>query len=350
MAITLTACDSDTDTEDTAPTTGTATEGEQATEDPNAELYSLYNQALDGLNLDNDRFNDPDNAAPLYDPTDEFEYSLVDVTGDDVPEMLVAAIGDPYKIAKLFTVTDGELIETGQLFADGAATGGGSRAEFRTSAEHNGVFKTLGRSGNGEYSTSRWTLEGDAMVESEGWEYRIDQKPADLTGEEAEIEWTPADDRSLLGGDAVPGTEAPDDGPNPDRPTPPATDAGEAPADTSSLPQDDFASPEQTGITCGTVDEVTVVAGSATSCGFAMNVAQQALQPGTWGAGVAPDPTVTAPWGSTTVTASSPATGETYTLSCNSGTDQARASCTGGNNAEVRFEKTAQGGLMYLLG
>lgn len=65
---------------------------------------------------------------------------------------------------------------------------------------------------------------------------------------------------------------------------------------------------------------------------------------------MAPYPTVTAPWGSTTVTASSSTTGQTYTLSCNSGTDGWGATCTGGNNARVTFTKYAPGGLTYLLG
>ncbi|MDN6386313.1 hypothetical protein [Corynebacterium sp. AOP40-4SA-5] len=350
---TLAACGDDAgSTSDATSPTDTTTDAD----DPNAELRDLYNEALDGLNLDNDRFTDEDNAAPLYDSTGEFEYSLVDIDGDDTPEMLVAAIGDPFKISKVFAVADGSLIETDQLFADGAATGGGSRAGFHTSAEHNGVFKTLGRSGNGQYVTSRWSLEGDQMVEGQTWEYRIDQIPSDLDAEQAEIQWTSTDDRSALDhigeADDADGADDQGDGPNPDLPgaTSDSGDSSGSATSGGSLPQTDTASPDQTGTECGTVDGVTVTAGSATSCGFAMNVAQQALHPGSWEPGVAPDATVTPPWGQTTVTASSPATGQTYTLSCNSGTDPFYANCSGGNNARIQFNKTAQGGLMYLLG
>ncbi|MDN5684750.1 hypothetical protein [Corynebacterium glyciniphilum] len=349
----LTACGSDdaSNTSDATPQPATTDADTTQAEDPNAEIRDLYNQALDGLSLENDRFTSDD--AILYDGTGRFEYALADVDGDDAPELLASAVGATFSNAKVFTVTDGELVETDELFAYGAATAGGGRAALHTSANADGVFRSIGQSASGETWTNRWTLEGDRMVEDDAqWHYRIDQVPDDLAAEQVEVTWTPADDRSTL--DRMGETDDAEDqvdGPNPDRPTPPEGDADEAPADTGgSLPQDDFASPDQTGTTCGTVDGVTVTAGSATSCGFAMNVAQQALQPGSWGPGVAPDATVTAPWGSTTVTASSPATGETYTLSCNSGTDAARASCTGGNNAEVRFEKSAQGGLMYLLG
>ncbi|MEJ6549491.1 hypothetical protein PQI66_08040 [Corynebacterium sp. USCH3] len=351
LAASLAACGSDnTGTDSDTTPTASATTGDNvaSTEDQNAEVFELYNEALD--NLDTDRFTSDD--VTLYDGTGEFEYTVTDINGDDLPEMLVSAVGETFSNAKVFTVDAAGLVETDQLFADGAATGGGGRAEFHTSAEHDGVFKTLGRSGNGQYATTRWTLEGDEMVEGDDkWDYRIDRKPADLEEEQIEVEWTPVEDRSLLGGDVASDTEDQGNGPNPEPPSPANDDADQAPADAgSSLPQDDFALPEQTGTTCGTVDGVRVVAGSATSCGFAMNVAQQALQPGSWGPGIAPDATVTAPWGSTTVTASSPTTGESYTLDCTSGTDHARASCTGGNNAQVTFEKSAEGGLMYLLG
>ncbi|MGP9623716.1 hypothetical protein ACT3S7_12190 [Corynebacterium sp. AOP34-AQ2-28] len=349
LATSLVACDGDEadTTSGTTPQSESTGDNVASTEDQNAEVFELYNEALD--NLDASRFTSDD--VTLYDGTGAFQYTVTDVNGDDLPELLVSAVGETFSNAKVFTVDAAGLVETDQLYADGAATGGGGRAEFHTSAGHDGVFKTLGRSGSGEYTTSKWALEGDEMVEGQSWEYRSDRKPADLAEQQVEVEWTPVDDRSLLGGDATQDTEDQADGPNPDRPTLPEDDADEGPADAGgSLPQDDFALPEQTGTTCGTVDGVRVVAGSATSCGFAMNVAQEALQPGSWGPGVAPDATVTTPWGSTTVTASSPTTWETYTLDCTSGTDHARASCTGGNNAEVRFEKDAQGGLMYLLG
>ena len=114
------------------------------------------------------------------------------------------------------------------------------------------------------------------------------------------------------------------------------------------LPQVNYASADAMDTLCGTVDRVKVTAHGPTSCGFAMAVAQQALVPGTWGPGVAPDPTVTAPWGATTVSASDPATGETYTLDCTSGTAHNSALCRGGNGAHVSFEKSPEG-LMYLL-
>ncbi|APT88445.1 hypothetical protein CFRA_03190 [Corynebacterium frankenforstense DSM 45800] len=115
------------------------------------------------------------------------------------------------------------------------------------------------------------------------------------------------------------------------------------------LPQVDYAFADATDTVCGTVDGAKVTAYGPTSCGFAMAVGQQALVPGTWGPGVAPDPTVTRPWGATTVTATGPATGETYALDCSSGTAHNAVGCKGGNGANVIFEKNTYGGLMYLL-
>lgn len=350
LAASLTACNNGTDT--TQPATTGAVEDDQ-----NAELRELYNQVLDN-NLDTDRFSSE--SAMLYDPTGEFEYSLVDINSDGVVEMMVRALSPSFNIIKVFAVHNGELVETDKLFADGASSAGGARAATHVDADHRGVLATSGQAGTGQFSTSRWELQGDEMVETQTWDYRSDQIPSDLEDAQTDIDWTSTEDRAPL--DNFGETEdapADDDRDGPNPTPPPSSDdshGGDDDGDDTAapaggnLPQSDIASPDQTGTTCGPVDGVTVTAGSATSCGFAMNVAQQALQPGSWEPGVAPDPTVTAPWGRTTVTASSPTTGETYTLSCNSGTDHATASCTGGNNARVMFEKRAQGGLMYLVG
>lgn len=231
LAATLTACGSSDDT-GTTPTTDIATGVEETPDDdPNAERRDLYNEALD--NLDADRFTSDD--AELYDGTGQFQYALADVDGDDAPELLASAIGASFSNAKIFTVTDGQLVETDELFAYGAATAGGGRAALHTSADGHGVFRSIGQSASGETWTHRWTLEGDRMVEGQAWEYRIDQVPADLADEQVEVTWTPVDDRSALErmGETDDSAEDQGNGPNPDRPAPPEDDAeAEAPADT----------------------------------------------------------------------------------------------------------------------
>ncbi|MGN0095942.1 MAG: hypothetical protein ACI38U_07760 [Corynebacterium sp.] len=309
LTATLVACGSDdADTASgTTPTTSATTGGNVAsTEDQNAEVHSLYNEVLD--NLDTDNFTSDD--AVLYDRTGAFEYSIVDINGDDLPEMLVAAVGETFSNARVYTVDAAGVVETDALFAYGAATGGGGRAEFHTSAESRGVFKTLGRSGNGQYTTTRWTLEGDEMVEGDDkWDYRSDRKPDDLAKEQVEVEWTPVGDRSLLGGDAASDTEAPDDGPNPDRPDAPAEpDAdAEAPADTGGRSKADF--PNFGG-------------NSATSDQFARAVYNQFIEEYIATGNTSPSLQV-----------ASPTTGETYTMTCTPSTMY--VTCTGGTDASV---------------
>ncbi len=76
-----------------------------------------------------------------------------------------------------------------------------------------------------------------------------------------------------------------------------------------------------------------------TSCGSAMAVAQQALVPGTRGRAWPPDPTVTAPWGATTLTVISTAAGETCTLACSAGTARNLGEYRGGDGVYIMFEK-----------
>lgn len=308
LATSLVACDGDEadTTSGTTPQSESTGDNVASTEDQNAEVFELYNEALD--NLDASRFTSDD--VTLYDGTGAFQYTVTDVNGDDLPELLVSAVGETFSNAKIFTVDAAGLVETDQLFPYGAATAGGGRAELHTSSSGDGVFRSLGQSASGEYSTTRWTLEGDQMVESDDkWDYRIDQKPADLEEEQGEIEWTSTDDRSLLGGDAAQDTEDQGDGPNPDRPdasTEPDAE-GEAPADTGGRSKADYPN---------------FGANSATSDEFARAVYNQFIEEYIATGNTSPSLQV-----------ASPTTGETYTMTCTPSTMY--VTCTGGNNANV---------------
>lgn len=309
----LTACGSDDagNTSDATPQPATSDADTTQAEDQDAKVFDLYNEALDDLDID--RFTSDD--VTLYDGTGEFQYTVTDINGDDLPELLVSAIGETFSNAKVFTVDAAGIVETDALFADGAATGGGGRAEFHTSAESRGVFKTLGRSGNGQYATTRWTLEGDEMVEGDDkWDYRIDRKPTDLEEEQVEVEWTPVDDRSLLGGTGAmtDGDDDQGDGPNPDRSAPPEDDAGEAPADTGGRSKADF---PNFGANSATSDEFARVVYNAFISEY---VATGTTNP--------------------TLNVASPVTGESYTMNCTYNTN---VTCSGGNGATVMIHPPA---------
>lgn len=106
--------------------------------------------------------------------------------------------------------------------------------------------------------------------------------------------------------------------------------------------------PDQVGGTCGTLDGAKVTAGESTSCGFAMNVAAQALQP-VYRPDTISSPDANGYAGIATVTATSPSTGQTYTMQCGIGSAAVSSVCTGGNNAQVRIDKAGNGSLLYLV-
>ena len=308
LAATLSGCNSDSSTEspDAAPTFSTTESGKHPLEEPEADVFALYNEALDGLNLENDRFSDPGQGAPMEDPTGDFEYSLVDINGDDTPEMLVAATSRTFNVAKVFAIDRGDLIETNELFPFGAATAGGARAEVHSSSQHEGLFRSTGTSGNGQFSTSRWTLEGREMVEGETWDYRMDQKPAEITEEQVKIEWTPSIDRAPLGGD---------DGTQEDREQ--RDDPGSEPPTESNDQQ-----PTEANSGRSKAEYPNFGGNSSTSDEFSRAVynafIEQYIATGT-----------TSP----TLTVASPVTGKTYTMTCAPSANY--VNCTGGNNAAV---------------
>lgn len=345
----LTACGSDSDnTEPADPTISEASaqdapgtpDKDNTDDDPDAALKDLYNDALDSL--DPTSFDDPD--GPTVDFNGQFEYALVDVTGDGTQDLLVKALGSEFSAVRVLVPADdnSELIEPSTVFHEGAGSGGGARMSVQISGD-GGVMESNGSSASGEFTTVEWEFDGTEMQEGQSWQYRSDQMPTDMDAEN--IDWTSTDDRGAidrLGGDEADRPER-GDGPNPERGSSGADDsaadsAGSEGSGSSAMLSD----PIQTGGECGQIDGATVTAGDATTCGFAMTVAQQAMQ-----ASYTPDMMAS---GVATVTANSAATGETYTMNCTIGSAGGTANCTGGNGAEVRIEKPGNGSLLYLVG
>lgn len=324
------------------------------------KLKELYGSVLDNLNVDD--FRDPDVTAGRL--TSEFEYAVTDLNADQTPELLVQAKGTEFSSIRVYGASDDAttLVTPDKIFHAGAAGAGGSRMSVETTTDHSGLLATSGSAGNGQTETELWTFNDGAVSESgKTWNYRIDQTPADLTAVKQTITWTAVDDRSALDAASAGETTAADSGSGP-QPTTSNGSGGTGGAGTSgatggagtaassggTLPQSMTASSTQIGGTCGTVDDATVKAGDSTSCGFAMAVAQQAMQP-VYGPGVAPDPTVTGPAGTATITATSPTNGQTYTMTCNIGSDGTTSTCTGGNNATVWVTRQGHGSLTNLL-
>jgi hypothetical protein len=330
---------------------GGATTGDGAG-DNQASLAELYTGALDGLNVAD--FRDPEVTAGEL--TGEFEYAVADLNADQSEELLVKANGTEFSAIRIYGAAEGnaELVKTSKIFHDGAAGAGGTRMNVMTTSDSNGLLNTSFLSGTGEAKTTLWAFDGSDMTKSDQtWEYRIDRTPSDLESSQRAIDWTPADD--LTGLDALgEGTSEDEDGSG-EGPEPTtagdAGDTGNSGASASSggtLPQTATAPSEQIGGDCGTVDGATVTAGGSTSCGFAMAVAQEALQP-VYGRDTISPADANGYAGIATVTATSPTNGQTYTMQCGIGSAAGTSTCTGGNNASVSVTKPGNGSLLYLV-
>lgn len=293
-----------------------------------ASLAMLYSGALDGVSVDD--FRDPEVTAGEL--TGDFEYAVADLNADGTPELLVKANGTEFSAVRLFGAAEEntELVETSKIFHDGAAGAGGSRMNVMTTTDNSGLLATSGLAGTGETETVLWSYDGAEMHESgQTWHYRIDQIPSDLTSLEQKIDWTPVSDLSGLD-DLSEGTaevEAGSEG------GPQPTSAGDA----------DDGNAASSG---GTLPQ-SVTASSATSCGFAMSVAQEAMQPVYGGDTISPaDANGYA--GIASVTATSPTNGQTYTMQRGIGSGGGTSTCTGGNNAQVTVSKPGNGSLLDL--
>lgn len=348
-ALVLSSCSSDDSdagvptSNETAASTDTSTTDAPDDADSADALTDLYNDALDGLGPE---FFDADDFS-AGEPTGEFEYALVDITADGKPELLVKAIGSEFGAVRVLAASedDSELIEAQKIFHEGAASAGGARMALEASANNDALFETSGQSASGQTTTTAWEFDGAEMQESgQTWDYRSDQVPGDLEGVTVPIDWVSVDDRSgvdAIGAEGEGGSSGPQPTPSAD-----AGDSGEGAEDASALADD----PNQIGGDCGVLDGATVTAGDNTSCGFAMNVAQEALKPVyVFDASAAPDPTVTPPAGVATVEAYTPANSETLTMECMIGTAGDTSTCTGGNDAMVSVSRSGNGTLLNLV-
>lgn len=294
---------------------------------PRAELFCSVTTGMDTSEFTDDVVTGGGRSL-----TGEFQFALLDVSGDGEDELLVKAVGAEISAVKVFGASaDGsQLVRTDQIFHDGAASAGGVRTSLQVASDGSSLLQNDGSSFGGS-STGLWTFDGTTMQET-------------TTSESAgtPVAWGGADE--VCAGASDGGAEDPDaSGPEPTSPGDAGNaDTGNQASSGGTLPASATAPSDQIGGTCGTVDDATVKAGDSTSCGFAMAVAQQALLPvyvndGTGSAGVA------------SVTAASPTNGQTYTMSCSIGSAANQAGCSGGNNAQVTMSKPGNGSMLYLV-
>ena len=120
----------------------------------------------------------------------DISYALINMDDDCVPELLVNYGPQPpvYEISAIgiFGADDnGEMIDFGKIYFDGAATSGGARFSVQQAADVGLIYNTGSRAGT---QTVKITREGNELVEN----------PDSSTG--SEIAWTPASDTQQLAG------------------------------------------------------------------------------------------------------------------------------------------------------
>lgn len=143
----------------------------------------------------------PDNGLPaafadaLDGITGAYQYSLVDITGDGAPELLLRQVSDGVGTITVFT-SDGTRVPT--TLQDGAGPDGETYSLAATT-DGTGLLTTDAPAGLGTTTTVRWELVGGQLQRTaDHWTYIGDLLPTELTSRQAPVSWTDG----TAGGDA----------------------------------------------------------------------------------------------------------------------------------------------------
>lgn len=254
---------------------------------PHAALIDAYSKVLD-----NPLAYEYNKSAEFV-SNGKFDYAIVEVTGDDSPELLLMpnSAGAFYPITVFSKPAGGELFNTKSVLIEGASSAGGSRAGIMASKTGIGLYQGSWQSAGPSVSSEKFEIRDKDLV-STGLKETLPY-PHMYDAEHLKIEWTPSTDRGPL-----------------------QRLGGSAPASVSATTMDK----------CGTVGDKTVFTGTAeTSCQFAKAVANAAKGKD----------------GNFSVQATSPVTGQSYDMNCTSSGSE--TVCTGGNNASVVLRPAAPG-------
>lgn len=185
----------------------------RAGESPADAVIRAYSDVLDSPG----RY--PFTGGGNYSLNGEYEYALVEMTGDDVPELLVKALTtdhiDPVRVFS--TTDDGTLIAPDDTLVSGAAGAGGYRAAVHATPGGDRILQTEWHSLRPERTVRGFTLRGDSLV-ADGEEWEEDGRSP--SGRLVDVTFHPLHDRGPLQA-LEPGTAAPVTAGGP-APTPPA--------------------------------------------------------------------------------------------------------------------------------
>lgn len=101
-----------------------------------------------------------------YDLTGQYQYALIEMTGDDIPELLLVAESADYisPVRVFSTSDDGTLLTSDDTLVSGASSGGGYRARVAGSPEGNQIFQVEGNASRMVSTARGFILEGDRLV------------------------------------------------------------------------------------------------------------------------------------------------------------------------------------------
>ncbi|AIT62125.1 hypothetical protein CDOO_00515 [Corynebacterium doosanense CAU 212 = DSM 45436] len=131
-----------------------------------------------------------------YALTGAYRYSLVEMAGDEIPELLLEAEGGNGKHpVRVFTTTDGvNVVSPEQTLLTFVATAGGERAHVYAALDGTRIFQLTGQSVGPTYQAEAYAMSGENLV-STGEKLDL---PLDDTTTFSPLEWFDLSDRGPL--------------------------------------------------------------------------------------------------------------------------------------------------------
>lgn len=174
--------------------TVTSTAGAAAADETNSEEFvsdyvDLYQEVID------EPSSFPIKGNPDYEPRGTYSYVLMDATGDGLPELLLRIDSQEYSPVSIFTVDNGELVQSNGVLIDGAAGAGGHRLRLKGSQSGAGFYQIEYQSLSMDGDSTLYEFDGvDVYSTDKTEQFRLDAPLAD----HQEIEWIDTYDSSGL--------------------------------------------------------------------------------------------------------------------------------------------------------
>ena len=163
-----------------------------------SRVKAVYNAALDAAAANNPAYSQD---ATDYSTKFKSEYALADLTGDGIPELLLATYAGGATNCSFYTVIGGALSTIDGTAQTGVWPTGGFRGSLQTAADGNGIYDFEWIGGTGQCFVSRLTVRDGTLVRTDLPQYSFkmftDEETA-FTTENPALSWYEITDRSPL--------------------------------------------------------------------------------------------------------------------------------------------------------